>query len=45
MMYLVYDVLDDNQKSLFKQLTVSPEVWSYANTNTEGTLYDVYTNM
>ena len=41
---LVYDVLDDNQKSLFRQLTMSPEVWSYVNTNTEGTIYNVYTN-
>jgi class 3 adenylate cyclase len=41
---LVYDVLDDNQKSLFRQLTVSPEIWSYVNTNTGGTIYNVYTN-
>ena len=25
---LVYDVLDDNQKSLFRRLTMSPEIWS-----------------
>jgi class 3 adenylate cyclase len=41
---LVYDVLDDNQKSLFRQLTVSPEIWSYVNTNTGGDIYNVYTN-
>jgi hypothetical protein len=41
---LVYDVLDDNQKSLFRQLTMSPEIWSYVNTNTGGTIYNVYTN-
>jgi adenylate cyclase len=41
---LVYDVLDDNQKSLFRQLTMSPEIWSYVNTNTGGAIYNVYTN-
>jgi adenylate cyclase len=41
---LVYDVLDDNQKSLFRQLTMSPEIWSYDNTNTGGAIYNVYTN-
>jgi adenylate cyclase len=41
---LVYDVLDDNQKTLFRQLTMSPEIWSYVNTNTGGTIYNVYTN-
>ncbi len=25
---LVYDVLDDNQKSVFQQLGISPEIWS-----------------
>jgi class 3 adenylate cyclase len=41
---LVYDVIDDNQKSLFEQLTMSHEIWSYVNTNTGGTIYNVYTN-
>jgi len=41
---LVYDVLDDNQKTLFRQLTMSPEIWSYVNTNTGETIYNVYTN-
>ena len=41
---LVYDVLDDNQKSLFQQLTMSPEIWSYVNINTGRTIYNVYTN-
>jgi adenylate cyclase len=36
---LVYDVLDDNQKSLFQQLTMSPEIWSYVNTNAGGNIY------
>jgi hypothetical protein len=41
---LVYDVLDDNQKSLFRQLAMSSEIWSYVNTNTGGTIYGIYTN-
>ena len=41
---LVYDVLDENQKSLFRQLTMSPEIWGYVNTNTGWTIHNVYTN-
>ena len=41
---LVYDVLDDNQKSLFRQLAMSPEIWSYVNTDTGETIYGIYTN-
>lgn len=41
---LVYDALDDNQKSLFRQLTMSREIWSYVNINTGGTIYNIYTN-
>jgi adenylate cyclase len=33
---LVYDVLDDNQKSVFQQLGISPEIWSYVSNNTGG---------
>ena len=42
---LVYDVLDDNQKSLFRQLAISPEIWNYVNTNTGRMIYSIYTNM
>ena len=41
---LVYDVIDDNQKSLFEQLTMSHEIWSYVNTNTGGSIYNIFTN-
>ena len=41
---LVYDALDDNQKSLFRQLTMNREIWSYVNINTGGTIYNIYTN-
>ena len=42
---LIYDVLDDNQKSLFQQLDISPAIWSYTNNNTGENIYNVYTNM
>jgi hypothetical protein len=33
---LAYDTLDDNQKSIFQKLVISPEIWSfYVNNNTE----------
>jgi adenylate cyclase len=41
---LVYDVLDDNQKTVFRHLTISPEIWSYVNTNSGGDIYNLYTN-
>jgi hypothetical protein len=40
---LVYDALDDNQKSLFQRLVLSPEIWNYVNNNTGGDRYNVYT--
>jgi adenylate cyclase len=42
---LIYDVLDDSQKSLFQQLDFSPTIWSYASNNTGENIYNVYTNM
>jgi adenylate cyclase len=42
---LVYDVLDDSQKSLFQQLDFSPTIWSYASNNNGENIYNVYTNM
>lgn len=41
---LVYDVLDDGQKSMYKQLNISSEVWNYVSSNTGGNIYNVYTN-
>jgi adenylate cyclase len=37
----VYDSLDDSQKSNFKVLPVSPEVWNYVSENT-GNIYRLY---
>ena len=42
---LVYDELDDSQKSLFSQLDFSSAIWSYTNNNTGENIYKVYTNM
>jgi adenylate cyclase len=41
---LVYDTLDDNQKSLFQKLVLSSEIWNYVSNNTERNRYNVYTN-
>jgi adenylate cyclase len=35
---LVYDVLEDNQKSVFQQLGISPEILSYVSNNTGGNI-------
>jgi adenylate cyclase len=41
---LVYDALDDNQKSIFQQIDISPEIWNYVSNYTGGNIYNVYTN-
>jgi adenylate cyclase len=41
---LVYDTLDDNQKSIFQKLVISSEIWNYVNNNTGRNRYNVYTN-
>ncbi len=41
---LVYDLLDDRQRSLFDHTDVSPEIWSYVCKGIEGNIYKVYTN-
>jgi len=33
---LVYDVLDDKQKSSFRLLPLSPPIWNYSSSNTGG---------
>jgi adenylate cyclase len=38
---MVYDVLDDRQKSTFHQLKISPEVWSYVSDYSRG-IYSLY---
>lgn len=41
---LVYEILDDKQKSNFEVLPVSTDVWSYVSNNT-GNIYRVYSNL
>jgi adenylate cyclase len=41
---LIYDVLDDNQKSVFQQVDISPEIWSYVSNHTGGNIYNDYTS-
>ena len=36
---LIYDVLDDSQKSLFQQLDISPTIWEYINNTIRGKIY------
>jgi adenylate cyclase len=38
---LVYDILDDFQKSSFKVLRIEPDVWNYVSNNT-GDIYSLY---
>jgi adenylate cyclase len=42
---LVYDALEDSQKSLFQQLDFSPSIWSYASNKSGENVYNVYTNV
>ncbi len=39
---MVYDVLDERQKSTFHRLQVSPEVWSYVSNYSDGGIYRLY---
>lgn len=41
---LVYDVLDDKQKSTFRLLPISPLIWNYSSSNT-GNIYHLYVSM
>lgn len=39
---LVYQILDDDQKSMFKPLPISPQIWNYLSDNTGGGIYRLY---
>lgn len=41
---LVYDALDDIQKSLFQKLVLGTEIWNYVNNNAGRNRYNIYTN-
>jgi hypothetical protein len=40
---LVYETLDEKQKSAFKMLNIDPNIWGYINSRT-GAIYDVYSS-
>jgi adenylate cyclase len=41
---LVYEVLEDKQKSTFRQLPLSPLIWNYSSSNT-GEIYHLYVSL
>jgi adenylate cyclase len=40
----MYSLLDDNQRSAFQPVTISPDIWDYVCRNSEGNIYSVYTD-
>jgi adenylate cyclase len=41
----LYSLLDDNQRSAFQRLDLSPDIWSYVCRNSEGNIYSLYTDV
>lgn len=41
---LVYEILEDKQKSTFRQLPLSPLIWNYSSSNT-GDIYHLYVSL
>jgi class 3 adenylate cyclase len=39
---LVYQILEDKQKSMFRLLPISPQIWNYLSDNTGGGIYRLY---
>jgi class 3 adenylate cyclase len=39
---LVYQILEDKQKSMFSFLPISPQIWNYLSDNTGGKIYRLY---
>jgi adenylate cyclase len=39
---LVYQILDDKQKAMFRLLHISPQIWNYLSDNTGGGIYHLY---
>jgi adenylate cyclase len=39
---LVYQILDDKQKAMFRLLPISPQIWNYLSNNTGGGIYHLY---
>jgi adenylate cyclase len=41
----MYNLLDDNQRSAFQRVNMSPDIWSYVCRNSEGNIYSLYTDV
>jgi adenylate cyclase len=41
----LYNLLDDKQRSAFRRLNMSPDIWSYVCRNSEGNIYSLYTDV
>jgi adenylate cyclase len=41
----MYSLLDDNQRSAFQPINISPDIWDYVCSNSERNIYSVYTDV
>jgi adenylate cyclase len=41
----MYNRLDDKQRSAFRRLPISPDIWDYVCRNSEGNIYNLYTDV
>ena len=41
----MYSLLDDNQRSAFQPINISPDIWDYVCRNSEGNIYSLYTDV
>jgi adenylate cyclase len=41
----MYNRLDDKQRSAFRRLPISPDIWAYVCRNSEGNIYNLYTDV
>jgi hypothetical protein len=41
----MYNRLDDKQRSGFRHLHISPDIWDYVCRNSEGNIYNLYTDV
>jgi adenylate cyclase len=41
----MYNRLDDKQRSAFRRLQLSPDIWDYVCRNSDGNIYNLYTNV
>jgi adenylate cyclase len=41
----LYNLLDDKQRSAFQRVHISPDIWDYVCRNSEGKIYNLYTDV